>query len=437
MGLSRVAAGVWLIAAGCGGGQAGDGAGHAGDAGQPPAVDGQAPGGMAGAGMEAGAGVVRTITWHDAEETIVSGAAQQFQVGFNNTTIAVRLPDALLVIWSKEGALALGRRAPGGGAWSVTPLAGAGTGETSRPSLVHIEGRTLLAAWSERTGGRRMDPHMVVATLSLDGGATWLGRRRLTATGDADGVSLAPLEVGGRPGALIAWSELTTHEARFALWNGGAWTDDASLTAGKIDAAAGAIDVTVFSRGARAFAAWESSPALPAALWAAQWDDSARAFKAAVQVSTGMAGAFGDPGGCIDGNGRLYIAAQNSIMGSGGRAQILLMQAEPGVSLLGLTPVVLGPGFFPQVACDGRGTVAVAWEHATTGAKDDANKTVALSLSLDGNVTRAGPHAVPGSPTATGRGYPAVIVTDRHLDYYWQDIAGQTLTLKHRQADLP
>jgi len=30
-----------------------------------------------------------------------------------------------------------------------------------------------------------------------------------------------------------------------------------------------------------------------------------------------------------------------------------------------------------------------------------------------------------------------MIVSDRHLDYFWQDIADQTLTLKHREAELP
>src|SRR5687767_4486123 len=119
MGCTRMArlVALWAgaLAPGCGGESSHDGP-QALDASAPQTTDGRTPdlvpSASPDAGGDAGGAGGRTISWNAMEETITSGVMQQFQVGFNNTTIAARLPDgALLVIWSKDGALGLGRRA--------------------------------------------------------------------------------------------------------------------------------------------------------------------------------------------------------------------------------------------------------------------------------------------------------------------------------------
>lgn len=400
--------------------------------------------GSDGPGSLDGGPTQRTAVWNDTEELIVAGVMGKFTMAFNNTTVAVRLPDDTpLVVWEKEGAAYLGRRGPKGD-WSSSLLPSLGFDEISRPSLAQVDGQILLFGWTERLAPKTPvipNPIQVAAiALSTDGGLTWPWKRQLSTTGQADGITLAPLDVGSKRGALIAWSEISAKKAYFVVWNGDDFGEEASWKpAASLETPSGAHDITVFARGSRAMASWESALDLPLSLWAAGWNQSLQRFDTPVEVSAGAEGNFGDPSGCFDGSGRLYLGYQVGVMGA--PPQIMLAQAEPGQALGGLTPTSLGFGNFAHVVCDTEGAVGVGWEYFTTEAKDDINKTVGLTLSFDRNVTRQGPHAVPGSATARSRGYPAVVITGKRLDWYWQDIKEEgggvkTLTLRHREAEI-
>ena len=364
------------------------------------------------------------VIWTDTETVATS---TELSLAFNNTNIAVRDGDGgLHLVWKDANNLRYGHQVEAGN-WMTQTLAPAASGAVVKPTITLVGNETLLVSWSEQVG---FNQQRVAFTTSDDFGANWSTPSWLSPSGtDARSASLSASDGvnGSDPFAAISWHDFDNSTIEVSTWtHSSGWSTPQS----PVDTSGVAKDAAIAAQGQTLILTWEDDRTAQTHVRYAISTDAGATWGSDTLLGVSWAGALnsqgGDPSAAFGPDGQIVVGYQH-------HQSVFLVQSENGGNTFSNLQH-MGDGLFMHVDIAPHGLAVAAWEQFQGDLYDDSIKRLGSAFSSDIFQTYEGFFFVPDSDLNYGSTYPAGIVNNDWLDFFWIDQNNEPPVLRHRAA---